>query len=150
MLRHPGRRRAAGLVVPPAAERRGQRDPLQRRSARPDRRRRLRSASSGAEILAIYHSHPRWEAVPSRTDLRENHYGPVPRIIVSLLDETPDVRVWRLDPDSYQELPWRIVEPSSRGVATASTGLTVAQIARAWNRLRARDCRSSINSGERL
>ena len=31
----------------------------------------------GAEILAIYHSHPRWEAVPSKTDLAENHYGPV-------------------------------------------------------------------------
>jgi len=93
----------------------------------------------GAEILAIYHSHPRWEAVPSRTDLQENHYGPVPRIIVSLLGETPVVRVWRLDwvlevvvevlvvgatpvvrvwhrdPDSYQELPWRIVEPATSG-----------------------------------
>jgi [CysO sulfur-carrier protein]-S-L-cysteine hydrolase len=65
----------------------------------------------GAEILAIYHSHPRWEAVPSKTDLRENHYGPVPRIIVSLLEEVPVVRTWRLDPDSYEELPWRIVEP---------------------------------------
>ncbi|MGP0062122.1 MAG: Mov34/MPN/PAD-1 family protein [Isosphaeraceae bacterium] len=65
----------------------------------------------GAEILAIYHSHPRWQAIPSRTDLEENYYGPVPRIIVSLLDETPDVRIWRLDPDSYEELPWRIVEP---------------------------------------
>jgi proteasome lid subunit RPN8/RPN11 len=67
----------------------------------------------GAEILAIYHSHPRWEAVPSRTDLRENHYGPVPRIIVSLLGETPVVRVWQLDPDSYLELPWRIVETTT-------------------------------------
>ncbi len=65
----------------------------------------------GAEILAIYHSHPRWEAVPSKTDLRENHYGPVPRIIVSLLDEVPVVRTWRLDPDSYEEQPWRIVDP---------------------------------------
>jgi proteasome lid subunit RPN8/RPN11 len=65
----------------------------------------------GAEILAIYHSHPRWEAVPSKTDLRENHYGPVPRIIVSLLEEVPVVRIWRLDPDSYEELPWRVVEP---------------------------------------
>jgi proteasome lid subunit RPN8/RPN11 len=65
----------------------------------------------GGEILAIYHSHPHWEAIPSRTDLRENHYGPVPRIIVSLLEVNPIVRVWRLDPDSYQELPWRIVEP---------------------------------------
>jgi proteasome lid subunit RPN8/RPN11 len=65
----------------------------------------------GEEILAIYHSHPRWEAVPSRTDLRENYYGPVPRIIVSLLDDVPVVRVWRLDLDSYEELPWRIVDP---------------------------------------
>ena len=64
----------------------------------------------GAEILAIYHSHPRWAAVPSQTDLRENHYGPVPRIIVSLLGPTPEVRTWRLDPETYEELPWRIVE----------------------------------------
>ena len=89
----------------------------------------------GEEILAIYHSHPRWAAVPSRTDLRENYYGPVPRIIVSLLNAKPVVRVWRLetysyldlkcppaidselmlrvwrlDCDSFEELPWRIIE----------------------------------------
>ncbi len=64
----------------------------------------------GAEILAIYHSHPRWEPVPSRTDLAENHYGDVPRIIVGLLGETPEVRVWKLGPESYEELPWRIGE----------------------------------------
>jgi [CysO sulfur-carrier protein]-S-L-cysteine hydrolase len=63
----------------------------------------------GAEILAIYHSHPRWAAVPSQTDLKENYYGPVPRIIVSLLNEPPEVRVWRLDDESYQELPWVLV-----------------------------------------
>ena len=62
----------------------------------------------GAEILAIYHSHPRWAAIPSQTDLRENHYGAVPRIIVSLLDAEPDVRAWRLDPTTYAELPWRV------------------------------------------
>lgn len=64
----------------------------------------------GAEILAIYHSHPRWAAIPSQTDLRENYYGEVPRIIVSLLNDTPDVRIWRLDPQSYEELPWQIGE----------------------------------------
>jgi proteasome lid subunit RPN8/RPN11 len=63
----------------------------------------------GADILAIYHSHPRWQAVPSQTDLAENHYGPVPRIIVSLSGEVPEVRVWRLEADSFQELPWRII-----------------------------------------
>lgn len=64
----------------------------------------------GAEILAIYHSHPCWEPIPSRTDLAENHYGDVPRIIVGLLGETPEVRAWRLGPDSYEELAWRIGE----------------------------------------
>ena len=63
----------------------------------------------GAEILAIYHSHPRWQAIPSQTDLVENHYGPVPRIIVSLVGDSPDVRVWRLDADTFHELPWQIV-----------------------------------------
>jgi proteasome lid subunit RPN8/RPN11 len=67
----------------------------------------------GAEILAIYHSHPRWQAVPSRTDLAENYWGAVPRIIISLLDDPPDVRVWRLEPDSYHELPWRVLDPDS-------------------------------------
>jgi proteasome lid subunit RPN8/RPN11 len=67
----------------------------------------------GEEILAIYHSHPRWQAVPSRTDLDENHYGPVPRIIVSLIGELPEVRVWELGADSFRELPFEIVEPES-------------------------------------
>jgi proteasome lid subunit RPN8/RPN11 len=67
-----------------------------------------------AEIVAIYHSHPRWPAVPSATDLRENHYGDVPRIIVSLLGARPEVRVWRLDPDAYHELRWQLApEPSA-------------------------------------
>jgi len=64
----------------------------------------------GAEILAIYHSHPKWAAVPSQVDLLENHYGAIPRIIVSLLPPQPEVRVWRLDPNSYVELPWEVVE----------------------------------------
>ncbi|MHC5540772.1 M67 family metallopeptidase [Singulisphaera rosea] len=66
--------------------------------------------SRGAEFLAIYHSHPRWAAIPSRTDLDQNYYGPLPRIIVSLLGATPEVRVWRLDPDSYEELPWQLID----------------------------------------
>ena len=70
----------------------------------------------GADILAIYHSHPRWQAIPSRTDLAENYYGAVPRIIVSLLSDPPDVRVWRLEQDSYHELPWRIIEPERPAV----------------------------------
>lgn len=72
----------------------------------------------GAEFVAIYHSHPRWAAIPSRTDLDTNHYGDLPRIIVSLLAETPEVRAWRLDPQGYEEIPWTLapgaVEPQGR------------------------------------
>jgi proteasome lid subunit RPN8/RPN11 len=64
----------------------------------------------GFEMLAIYHSHPRWAPIPSQTDLRENHYGPLPRIIVSLVGAAPEVRIWRLAADSFEELPWTIVE----------------------------------------
>jgi proteasome lid subunit RPN8/RPN11 len=68
--------------------------------------------AEGAEIRAIYHSHPRWQAVPSRVDLDTNYYGDVPRIIVSLLGGMPEVRVWELGSDSFKELPWSIVEQS--------------------------------------
>ncbi len=58
-------------------------------------------------IVAIYHSHPRTAPTPSRVDLRENYYGDVPRLIVSFRAEPPEIRNWRLDPDSYEELPWQ-------------------------------------------
>jgi len=64
------------------------------------------------DILAIYHSHPKWRAVPSAVDLSQNHWGPMPHLIVGLLRDTPEVRVWRLSPDSHQELPWALVEPA--------------------------------------
>ena len=69
----------------------------------------------GTEMLAIYHSHPKWPAVPSRADLDLNFYGPLPRIIVSLLDPEPVVRAWRLGPEAYEELPWGVapVEPGA-------------------------------------
>jgi len=61
------------------------------------------------QLLAIYHSHPQSQPIPSRVDLDQNYYEFVPRIIVSLMEAEPVVRVWRLDPDSYTELEWSIV-----------------------------------------
>lgn len=64
------------------------------------------------EIVAIYHSHPRWAPIPSKTDLRENHYGPVPRIIIGLLTQPPECRVWRFltEPEGYVELSWQVAD----------------------------------------
>lgn len=68
--------------------------------------------ANGEHLLAIYHSHPQTAAIPSQTDLRLNYYGPMPRIIVSLAQAEPVVRVWSLEPSTYRELAWSI-EPDS-------------------------------------
>jgi proteasome lid subunit RPN8/RPN11 len=72
----------------------------------------------GLEILAIYHSHPRWEAVPSATDRRENYWGEMTHVIVSLRTDPPHLRAWRLYPESQRELPWELAEPAGDTAVT--------------------------------
>ncbi len=63
----------------------------------------------GTELLAIYHSHPTSEPVPSRTDLERNFYGAeVVHFIVSLQGESRVVRGWRLGEASFGEAEWVI------------------------------------------
>ena len=78
--------------------------------------------AAGGQFLAIYHSHPRWVAVPSKTDLETNYYGDLPRIIVGLKAVVPEVRAWRLAADSYEELPWEVVPEVERPAAPGYTG----------------------------
>ena len=75
---------------------------------------------NGTEIMAIYHSHPRWQPIPSQTDLKENHYGEVPRIIVGLLKSPPECRVWRFldEPLRYEELTWTASEFAPANIAS--------------------------------
>jgi [CysO sulfur-carrier protein]-S-L-cysteine hydrolase len=70
----------------------------------------------GLTIVAIYHCRPGNAAVPSPTDLRENHYGDLPRVIVSLGD-FPAVRVWRLTARYCDELAWSL-QPREWGSTT--------------------------------
>ncbi len=66
----------------------------------------------GTELVAIYHSHPTSEPVPSRTDLVRNWYGSdVVFIIISLMRVQPRVRAWRLFETSYEEVGWACREP---------------------------------------
>lgn len=88
-----------------ASERRFSADPRDLIEA--DRAMRAR----GEVIVAIYHSHPRWRPVPSKTDLELNFHGTTPQVIVSLLGAEPEVRAWRLHPRSYRSLPRPIVGP---------------------------------------
>jgi proteasome lid subunit RPN8/RPN11 len=60
----------------------------------------------GLEFLAVYHSHPTSDPVPSRTD-RERNYSPdVMNLIISLKAAGPVVRAWWLTTETYQEAEW--------------------------------------------
>lgn len=58
----------------------------------------------GLEPLAIYHSHPAGDPVPSRRDLEHNTWGEtVVHLIVGLAGPDPEVRAWWLGEREYRE-----------------------------------------------
>jgi proteasome lid subunit RPN8/RPN11 len=60
---------------------------------------------AGLELLAIYHSHPAGEPVPSSRDLAENTYGEsVVHVIVGLGAGKPVSRGWWLAPTACREV----------------------------------------------
>ena len=63
------------------------------------------------EIVAVYHSHPSSEPVPSKKDLERNYYGDtVVHFIVGLAGSEPVVRGWWLTETAFTEATWQIVE----------------------------------------
>ena len=59
------------------------------------------------DLLAIYHSCPTSETVPSRTYLERNVYGvEVVHFIISLQGGAPTVRAWSLDESNYHPAEW--------------------------------------------
>ena len=63
----------------------------------------------GRVILGAYHSHPRTPAVPSSTDLAEAHDAELLYVIVSLCDERPDIRAYRLQDGTFVEFFFAMV-----------------------------------------
>jgi proteasome lid subunit RPN8/RPN11 len=59
------------------------------------------------ELLAFYHSHPTSPAVPSKTDLAMNFYGPdVICFIISLNGVEPVLRGWHLGEADFSPADW--------------------------------------------
>jgi proteasome lid subunit RPN8/RPN11 len=67
-----------------------------------DRRRR------GMDLLAVYHSHPTSDPVPSRTDRERNYSVDVMNLIISLKTEPPRVAAWWLTETDYREAAWKL------------------------------------------
>jgi proteasome lid subunit RPN8/RPN11 len=62
----------------------------------------------GLNVLAVYHSHPTSEAVPSRKDRERNYSVNVVNFILSLLTNPPMVRGWWLTETDHREASWEI------------------------------------------
>ena len=63
----------------------------------------------GIDIVAVYHSHPTSEPVPSRKDRERNYLGEVVHFIVGLNGKEPDTRGWWLNADTHAEAAWEII-----------------------------------------
>jgi len=63
---------------------------------------------AGTEVLAVYHSHPTSDPVPSRTDQDRNYSEQVVNLIIGLRRSEPDVRGWWLSVDGAQEAGWEV------------------------------------------
>jgi proteasome lid subunit RPN8/RPN11 len=61
------------------------------------------------DVLAVYHSHPTSEPVPSRKDLAANYSPEVVNFIISLMGKEPEVRGWWLTDREYREAGWDCV-----------------------------------------
>jgi proteasome lid subunit RPN8/RPN11 len=60
----------------------------------------------GLDVMAVYHSHPTTEPVPSRKDLERNYLGEVVHLIISLRTKVPVMKGWWLTEHNYSEVTW--------------------------------------------
>ena len=64
--------------------------------------------ASGTDVLAVYHSHPTSDPVPSKKDRERNFGERVVNLIVGLKGAEPVVRAWWLTAGGAQEAEWEV------------------------------------------
>lgn len=66
--------------------------------------------AAAVEILAVYHSHPTSDPIPSKRDRERNFDERVMSVIVGLAGAVPDVRVWWLTATDHRPAEWETVD----------------------------------------
>ena len=64
--------------------------------------------AAGTEVLAVYHSHPTSDPIPSRRDLERSYSETVVNLIVGLKGGEPDVRAWWLMEGGAMQAEWEV------------------------------------------
>lgn len=93
-------------------------DPSQQASAL------LRFHREGRDLLAIYHSHPAGEPIPSQKDIREAAYPNAIYLIIGLGGDEPRLGTWHIDNDVT---PVDIYVGHTRPIVPDSAELTPTQ-----------------------
>jgi proteasome lid subunit RPN8/RPN11 len=73
---------------------------------------------NGLDIVAVYHSHPTTEPIPSRKDLERNYSSTVVNFIISLKGPTPLMRGWWLTETDFREAEWECFDEDGSGGVT--------------------------------
>jgi proteasome lid subunit RPN8/RPN11 len=62
--------------------------------------------TKGIDVLAVYHSHPSSEPIPSKRDLERNYCSQVMNLIVGLASASPKVAGWWLTESDFLPAEW--------------------------------------------
>src|SRR5579864_8437282 len=64
----------------------------------------------GLDVLAVYHSHPSSEPIPSKKDRAQNYSPNVMDLIISLRNPEPLMRAWWLTAEEHREATLEVAE----------------------------------------
>jgi proteasome lid subunit RPN8/RPN11 len=60
------------------------------------------------DVLAVYHSHPTSEPIPSKKDREQNYWPDAMHLIISLMRAEPLMRAWWLTAEDFREAEWEL------------------------------------------
>ncbi|MGL4554637.1 MAG: M67 family metallopeptidase [Gemmataceae bacterium] len=64
--------------------------------------------AAGLDVVAVYHSHPTSQPVPSARDREMNYSEDVVNFIVGLTSDPPELRGWWLTAADHREAEWEV------------------------------------------